>query len=183
MRKIYCSAVVCSLLAIAPIEKASAESQAQLAYDACVKSFNTVYRGLKGYKAIVAGVTGTNYQCFWAWSKPRVSVAINVAMANCQRRQARCFVFADSSGGMNSWSSRISAMGGDDGSRRSAGNDDAAAFLNGFVGALAGVQTFQRRAPVRRSAPAYRPSGGGGGGGGNCPGATIAVDENCHPLH
>lgn len=70
------------------------------------------------------------------------------------------------------------------------GNPDAAAaVLQGLAsGLILGRQTKYRIPRASQTSPRAvmqpsRPTSGGAGRGGNCAGATIAVDENCRPLH
>lgn len=88
-------------------------SEAQLSYDACVDAYNNTFRSLPGNKAMVSGVTGGTTQCFWVWSSASIEAAQSAALANCQEKQARCFVFATDAG-LSTWAAQISSNGGVD---------------------------------------------------------------------
>lgn len=88
-------------------------SEAQLSYDACAEAYNDTFRSLPGNKAIVSGVSGDSSQCFWVWSAASIEAAQSSALANCQEKQARCFVFATDAG-LSAWAAQISSNGGVD---------------------------------------------------------------------
>jgi hypothetical protein len=138
-----------------------AASEAQRAYQACVDYYNNTYRPLGGYKAIVAGVDGNGTHCYWSYNSNSIGNAIRSANGACERHYNHCFLFASSGEGLSSWSQRISDMGGDDGTRYSGGNGDAAAaIVNGMaLGLAAGAMGYRHSytppRPVYRSPPRY----------------------------
>jgi len=160
----------------------------QDAYNACVDQYNGEFRGLGSYRAIWGGASGSSSKCFWSWGSPNQAEATNTSHGNCLAEYSRCQLFATTDG-MTAWARAISDNGG-----RAAGRDEdeddgnglAAGFGAGLAAGIGMGQALNRprpsyggsAAPVQRSAP--RPSSGGSG---RCPGATIAVDENCRPLH
>lgn len=170
MRIVMVAALIGSL-GVVSSTPSLADSEAQRAYDACVHVYNSKYRHLDGYKAIVAGLSSGGSKCFWTWNAPTLGDAISSAMSSCERERSKCYLYADSNGN-SSWSRRISDMGGNDGTRGSS-NAAAGAFVEGMLGGfLNGL-----------GAAGVSPGVNSGGGSANCPGATIAVDENCRPLH
>ncbi len=86
-------------------------SEAQLAYNACVDSYNDKFRDLTGNKAIVSGVDNGRTHCFWTWNNDSVDGAIERAMANCRSRMPKCFLYATNLG-HSSWSQAIAGNGG-----------------------------------------------------------------------
>lgn len=86
-------------------------SEAQLAYNVCVDSFNDKFRGFTGNKAIVSGVDNGRTECFWTWNNASVDGAIERATASCRAKMAGCFLFATNLG-LSSWSQAISSNGG-----------------------------------------------------------------------
>ena len=149
-----------------------ADSQAQNAYDACVDTYNSTFRSLKGYKAIVAGVTGSVYQCFWIGGQKTLSDAINKATKSCEAKQASCFLYADSNG-HSSWSKRIALLGGNDGTKgggggNGGGGNDAAAAAALVEGLLSGAAILNSRPAQTYRAPPPPPPSQGGGPPTNC---------------
>jgi len=128
------------------------ESEAQLAYDACVDAYNDTFRTLPGPKAMVAGVDGDHYQCFWSYSAGSTAAAQNSAMNNCHAKFQRCFVFATSNG-LSNWAQQISDNGGRD--PGNLGNQGG-----GFAGGSSGGGSIGRGSPGGGS-----PGGARGGNG------------------
>ena len=158
--------VLCGALMVAGCD--GSLSEAQLAYNACTDANNETFRFLPGNRAIVSGVTGGTEQCFWSWNANSVEDAQNQAMANCQEKMERCFVFATNNG-FSGWVQRISDNGGRDPGNGGSGSDGGSdlsfgdflgvtsAILGGVAGATGGG--------------GFR---GGGGGGIRSSGANTA---------
>jgi len=140
---------------------ALAISEAQRAYNACVDSYNSKYRSLGNYKAIVAGLTDSSSQCFWTYNSASEQDAINSAMNACRRVKPRCFLYASTSK-HSDWSQRIANMGGNDGSNRSSGGGGSGLSLGTVLDGAGAVVS---------GVAAARGGGGGysGGGGGRIP--------------
>jgi hypothetical protein len=149
-----------------------AASQAQRAYDACVDAYNNKYRQLKGPKAIVAGVSNSKLRCFWSSGGSSVSVNIREAEANCRDKFDDCYLWHDSSAGMQSWVKRISDMGGSDGSREndSANSQALINLLSGAINTLGAINQSQ-------GAGGYNSNGGGNNGYGNSGGSACTPEQ------
>lgn len=169
--------------------------EAQHAYNACTDSYNDKFRFRPGHKAMVSGVGSNTTTCYSSWSKPSTADAIARAMADCRQEYPRCFVYATDEG-PSDWAKAISNSGGvSDSARRARANNDALTGVLSGVAAGVAAGSGDYRSPLTYGSGnrgAYsggyqytggRQSYGGGSGRNNCPGATIAVDENCKPLH
>ena len=162
MRVSRSTSLLCALavgaIAVFGARPALAISEAQRAYNACVDSYNSKFRSLGNYKAIVAGLTDSSSQCFWNYNSASEQDAINSAMNACRRVKPRCFLYASTSK-HSDWSQRISNMGGSDGSNRSSGG-----------GGLSLGNVLDVAGAVVGGVAAARGGGGySGGGGGRIP--------------
>jgi len=128
-------------------------SDAQRAYDACTKHYNSTFRSLPGHRAIVAGLSSSGSQCFWRYNSTSEADAIDGAMSNCRRAMPRCFLY--NSDGTNTGVARISNMGGSDGTRTSSSSGSGVLknLLDIATAVVGGVSA----------------AGGGGGGGARIP--------------
>ena len=125
-------------------------SDAQRAYNACTKYYNSTFRSLPGNKAIVAGLSSNGSWCFWRYNSTSEAQAINSAMSDCRRAWPQCFLY-NSNGKNTQWVARISNMGGNDGTRTrsSSGSGGLKNALDAATAVLGGVAAAR--------------SGGGGG--------------------
>jgi len=157
--------------------------ESQLAYNACTPAHNSTFLSLSGHKAIVSGVSGESSRCFWSWDAPSTDAAIASAMSRCRKAMQRCFVYSTDQGSSD-WVDNISNNGGTDPSYAAARASDQAA-MNAMLGGLSAGLSAANKSNYSERRQTYRPPPrrSGGGGRSNCPGATIAVDESCHPLH
>ena len=157
----FLCALALGAIALFNAQPALAISEAQRAYNACVDSYNSKYRSLSNYKAIVAGLTDSSSQCFWSYNSNSEQDAINSAMNSCKQVKPRCFLYASTSK-HSDWSQRIANMGGNDGSNRSSSGGGGSGLSLGEVLDVAG-------ALVGGAAAARGGSSSGGGGGGRIP--------------
>lgn len=164
-----------------------AKTWEQAAYEVCSKSNNKNYRFLTGHKAMVCGANARNSNSYFVWNARSSKAALNRAMSNCRREYSYCVVWGTDRG-WSAWAADANRRGGITRSeadaraenRSRAGGDDP--FLDAFLGAAIGAMNGYVQ-PRPRAAPRHVPSRQLYRGSRRCPGATIAVDENCRPLH
>jgi hypothetical protein len=178
-------------------------------YNVRLKPWNTVRHSLGRSFAFIAGTNGNGSRCFWKYGNAATAEAYAIsAAATCSKQYTNCQLFGASDvtkykvRGLSRWASEISTNGGlsvavarqrqQQREQQTASEDDDPnldPLIGAFVGGAAAIMNNRQprqRVPVYRSAPVYSAPvqrGSGGGGGNRCPGATIAVDENCRPLH
>ncbi len=157
-------------------ETALGESQAQMAYDTCVRSYNNGRSSLPLHWAFVAGVSFERGSCYWTFRSSSGAEAAERAFANCRRDYSHCFLYADSQRGHQPWAQHISENGGlDRGTRRdSSGASSPTATLGTMpqslnFGAAARAEARSQMGPVTGSgggttscAPGYHLFGGYG---------------------
>jgi len=122
------------------------KSEAQRAYEACVKTYNDKAGTLRGEWAFVSSPNGT---CFYSYNAANASDTVSRSLKECREDTGgRCFTFADSKSGLSEFAARISAKGGSDGSGRRASRNDFSDGLAvfglgmGLVGAITGNDTL-----------------------------------------
>lgn len=144
----------------------SGRSQRQVAYDACLDTWNDKMRFENTHKAIVSGVSGGRSSCFSVWSRSDSYSAINDAMSNCHKKYDNCFVFASDSG-LNNWSRQMSDNGGTDGSREQSGAATSA-LLQGLITGMGSTYRSNGYSSSRSVSVPQTPSYSGGNGSGPC---------------
>lgn len=190
MKYIFAFAII-NILLIVPSQ---ARTYEQAAWDVCTEWNNAEYRHRPGHKAMVCGADQTSNRAFWSWNASSTTKALETALKRCRAAYSYCVVFGTDSG-WSDWARTTNANGGITRSEAAARVNAAAAvdvadpFMDAFIAGASGVisQAARRKAAPSGSQnyapPNYRPRYGGNGGSNRCPGATIAVDENCRPLH
>jgi hypothetical protein len=125
----------------------------QIGYNECLRTYNGLFFGLPGGKAIVVGLNrnGNSWraQCFWSWNSANSGVAARRALDNCRREYSKCALYGTGEGRYNrrlsAWTQSISNnRGRDPDAPRYSNGGGASALTGSFLRSFSQIYNSQR---------------------------------------